>query len=99
MAYTGQRARVDGNHSKIVKQLRQYPNITVRSVATIKGFCDIIVGYMDKNYLYELKDPEKPPSARRLTPDEEVFHQTWKGHIKIALTVEEILKDINYNHS
>jgi hypothetical protein len=99
MAYTGQRARVDANHKDIVTKLRQYPNITVRSVATIKGFCDIIVGYNNTNYLYEIKDPNKPPSARKLTPDEIKFHDEWKGHVKIALTTEDILKDINYKRS
>lgn len=92
-------ARIDANQPSIVKDLRQYPNITVRSVATIKGFCDIVVGYNNRNYLYEIKDPDKPPSARKLTPDEKDFHDSWKGHIKIALTTEEILQDIGYKHS
>ena len=94
MGYTGKRARVDGNHSKIVKELRMYPGVSVRSVATIKGFCDIIVGFRGVNYLYEIKDPSKPPSARKLTEDEQKFHDSWTGHVKVILTTDEILKDI-----
>ena len=94
--YSGQRAKVDANHPEIVKELRKHHGITVKSVAQIKGFCDIIVGYKGKNYLYEIKDPSKPPSARKLTEKEKTFHNEWKGHIKIALTTEFILKDIGY---
>lgn len=89
-------ARVDANHASIVKQLRQYPNITVRSVATIKGFVDIIVGYNNRNYLFEIKDPQKPPSARKLTPDEIEFHRDWTGQADVILTTEEIIKIIGY---
>ena len=94
MSYSGRRAKVDGNQSDIVKELRSIPGVTVRSVATIKGFCDIIVGHEGFNYLYEIKDPNQPPSARKLTEEEQKFHDSWKGHVKTILTTDEILKDI-----
>ena len=96
--YTGQKARVDANHPQIVSELRKYSDITVRSVATIKNFLDIVVGYDGRNYLFEIKDPEKPPSARKLTPGEKKFMDEWKGQAEIALTTQDILQSINYKH-
>lgn len=94
--YSGQRARTDSNHSQIIKDLRKLHSVTVKSVASIKKFCDIIVGYKDRNYLIEIKDGEKPPSQRKLTPDEKEFHDEWTGQINIALNINDILNIIDY---
>ena len=37
----------------------------------------------------EVKDGKKPPSARRLTPDEQEFHEKWNGVIHIVNSPEE----------
>lgn len=96
MGYQRINAKVDSNHPQIVKELRKLKGVTVRSVATIKNFLDIIVGYAGKNYLFEIKDPDKPPSARKLTPGEQKFMDEWTGQADLALTTEDILKVINY---
>ncbi len=61
-----------------------------------KGFPDIICCSCksNQNYLFEIKDPDKLPSQRKLTPDEKEFHKKWQGQIDIIETVEDALKII-----
>jgi hypothetical protein len=30
--------------------------------------------------LLEVKDGSKPPSAQKLTPQQEIWHRDWRGH-------------------
>lgn len=88
--------KVDVNQSTLVKQLRSIPGLTVTHTHTLgQGMADIIVGYQGRNYLLEIKDPNKPPSARKLTPDEERFHREWKGQIAVVETLEDVLTLLN----
>jgi hypothetical protein len=85
--------KVDANQAQLVEQLRQIPGLTVAHTHTIgKGFPDLVVAYKGVNYLLEVKDPNKPPSAKKLTPDEQKFHQSWTGRIAVVETVEDVLK-------
>jgi len=84
--------RTDRNHSEIINAIRKIPNISVFSTHEVgKGFPDIVVGYKGINYLIEIKDGNKPPSARKLTPDEVKFHSNWRGQIKIVNNLDEVL--------
>lgn len=84
-------ARVDANQSAIVEALRKL-GATVLHLHTIgKGAPDIAVGYMGKNALIEIKDGSKPPSARKLTPDEERFHAEWRGQVAVVESVDEAI--------
>jgi len=80
-------AKIDSNQAEIVTQLRSIPGISVRSVAQLKGFCDIIVGYKNQNFLFEIKQTEKS----QLTFKEKLFHRQWKGQVKTVTNVEQIL--------
>jgi hypothetical protein len=91
MGYHRLNCKVDTNHTEIVKQLRQYPNISVKDTHILKGFVDIIVGYKGFNYLIEIKF-----GKGKLTEDEIKFQEPWKGQVDICRSVEEILKLINY---
>ena len=85
-------ARTDANQAEIVGFLRAIPGVTVLSLAPVGNGCpDILVGYKKQNWLFELKDPNKPPSARKLTKDQETFHAAWNGQIDVAETFGEIL--------
>lgn len=87
-------AKVDANQKEIVAALRQ-AGASVSSTATIgKGFPDLIVGYRGVNYLLECKDGSKPPSERKLTPDQVLFHVKWTGQITVVNSVNEALKAI-----
>jgi hypothetical protein len=84
--------RTDKNHAEIIKALRKIPNLSVFSTHEVgKGFPDIVIGYKGINYLIEIKDGNKPPSARKLTDCEVKFHQDWRGQIKIITNLDEVL--------
>lgn len=87
-------ARVDANQEQVVSALRGV-GATVQSLAaTGKGVPDLLVGYRSKNYLMEVKDGSKPPSERRLTPDQEIWHDGWKGTVHVVNTPTEAVKVI-----
>jgi len=82
-------ARVDRNQSSIVEALRKL-GASVLHLHTIgKGAPDIAVGYKGRNALIEIKDGAKPPSARKLTPDEQKFHAEWRGQVAIIESIDE----------
>lgn len=84
-------ARVDGNHQEIVEGLRGV-GASVQSLATIgKGCPDILVGFRGVNYVMEIKDGNKPPSARKLTPDEKKWHFDWRGEVHVVESLQEAL--------
>lgn len=84
--------RTDRNHAEIINALRKIPNLSVFSTHEVgKGFPDIVIGYKGVNYLIEIKDGNKPPSARKLTDAELQFHYNWKGQIKIVNNLDEVL--------
>lgn len=84
-------ARTDTNQSAIVAALRQH-GASVQCLHTIgKGVPDLLVGWQGRNYLLEIKDNSKPPSARRLTPDEEQWHLEWRGQVQVVSSVEEAI--------
>lgn len=86
--------RVDDNQKRIVEQLRRL-KISVQHLHAIgKGCPDLLLGFRNKNFLIELKDAEKNPSAKKLTDDEQEFFNEWRGQVNKCETLEEILKVI-----
>ena len=89
-------ARVDENQGLIVKALRVC-GATVRVISQGDGIPDLLVGYRGHTILMEVKDGNKPPSARQLTPAEQIFFDQWTGgKLFIVNSVEEaldVLKD------
>ena len=71
--------RADRNQSKIVADLRR-AGFSVQDLHTVGDGCpDILVGHQGMNWLFEIKNPEQPPSKRKLSDDEEKWHTEWKG--------------------
>ena len=67
------RAKVDDNQPEIVKALRGI-GAFVQSLASVgQGTPDLLVGFRGLWHLREVKDGDKPPSARKLTPAEIEF--------------------------
>ena len=86
-------AKVDGNHRAILCGLNRCPHVTARSLAAVgDGMPDIIAGYLGRNYLFEIKDPAQPPSKRKLTPRQEMFHRWWAGDVRTVETLDECLE-------
>ena len=88
--------RIDANQPEIVKALRQLPGVSVAITSDLgKGFPDLVVGYRGANYMYELKDPDKPPSGRKLTKSEQTFHDNWTGHVAVITTINSCMRTLN----
>jgi len=72
-------AKVDANQPEIVAALRRLGASVAHTHAVGQGFPDLVAGYAGRTVLIEVKDGSKPPSARKLTPDEAEFHDAWRG--------------------
>ena len=84
--------RVDANQADIVKALRAVGcNVAVTSQMG-GGFPDIVVGFRGRLFLMEVKDGSLPPSARKLTKPEQVFHAKWAGYVHIINSIDEALQ-------
>ena len=85
------RAATDRNQAEIVNALKRI-GCTVHCTHQLgDGFADIVVGFRGVNYLMEIKDGEKPPSAQRLTPHEREFHDKWQGSIVVVNSIDAAL--------
>lgn len=72
-------AKVDANHESVVQALRS-AGCSVQSLAALGNGCpDLLVGYKGMTLLFEVKDGTKPPSKRRLTPDQAEWIKAWTG--------------------
>lgn len=81
-------ARVDANQKQMVEELRS-AGFTVRHTHMIgEGFPDLVVGRWDVNLLVEVKQ-----EGEKLTPDERVFFETWKGAAIVATSAEQVIAE------
>lgn len=80
-------SRVDANQAAIVAALRKVGASVLHLHQLGHGAVDIIVGFAGENLMMEIKDGTKPPSARKLTPDEQKFHSDWRGQICVVDSV------------
>ena len=72
-------AKIDANQNDIVNALRR-AGATVQSLAANgQGVPDLLVGFKGQTFLFEIKDGDKPASARKLTPDQVEWHKAWRG--------------------
>lgn len=71
--------KVDANHAHIIEALRAV-GASVSSLASVgDGVPDLLVGYRGENFLLEVKDGTKVPSARRLTDAQTKWFGSWRG--------------------
>ncbi len=91
--------RVDENQSRIVDALRRVGMSVQVTSAVGEGFPDLVVGWkreirgvsLPTNLLMEVKDGSRPPSERRLTDAQEVWHREWRGQVVVVKTIAEAL--------
>lgn len=72
-------SKIDANQPEIVSALRKVGATVVTLAAVGKGVPDLLVGFRQSTYLLEVKDGQKPPSDRQLTPDQIDWHVSWTG--------------------
>ena len=87
-------ARVDDNQQEVVEALLKAGASVLYLHGVGMGAPDICIGFRGKNWLLELKDGDKRPSARKLTPMQERWHQQWRGHVAVVKDVDEALAAI-----
>ena len=84
-------AKVDDNQAEIVDALRRAGCSVCILSGVGRGCPDLAVGIKGVTYMLEIKDGKKPPSERRLTPAEEAWHNSWRGHAAVVKSVDEAL--------
>ncbi len=84
----------DANQAAIVKALRKVGASVCILSAVGQGCPDLLVGHGGANYLLEIKDGSLPPSARKLTPDQEAWHAVWLGEVEVVKDIPEALAAI-----
>lgn len=90
-------AKIDANQTEIAKALRQV-GASVQSLAsTGKGCPDLLVGFRGVNWLLEIKDGQKVKSARKLTEDQVVWHESWCGQVHVIESIDQAIKLISKN--
>jgi hypothetical protein len=85
--------KVDDNQAGIVAALRKLGFWVWPTHALGNGAPDVIVCRpRDKAFVWlEIKDGRKPPSARKLTEDEENFHAKCPGPVYVVGSLDEAL--------
>ena len=87
-------ARIDRNQPEIVAALRKV-GASVQPLHTVGGGCpDALVGFRGMWRLLEIKDGLKPPSERKLTPDEETWHALAQAPVSVVNSIEQALQAI-----
>lgn len=82
--------RVDSTQVQIVKELRRLGMEVEHLHMVGKGCPDILVGYKGKNVLLEIKKDEKA----KLTPDQVLWHRSWKGQVAVVSNVIDAIKAV-----
>ena len=87
-------ARTDANQAAIVRALESL-GCTVQSLAAVGGGVpDLLIGWRGMCLLFEVKDGAKPPSERKLTPDQVRWHRDWRGQVTVVETVDDALQAV-----
>lgn len=86
--------RIDENQPAIVQALTK-AGACVTSMASLgDGAADLLVSYRGAWHVIEIKNPLKPPSGRKLTPDQVAWHRRQHAPIGVVLTAEDALRHI-----
>jgi hypothetical protein len=72
--------KVDDNQRSVVMALRAIGCLVHHTHEAGGGFPDLLVGYRGRWLPVEIKDGSKPPSARKLTPRQVIWHDKASIH-------------------
>lgn len=89
-------AKVDANQKEIVNEFRKL-GCTVTPLHMVGQGCpDLVIGISGVNVLVEVKDGSKPPSERRLTDDQVLWHSAWRGmKVEIVISKADVVQLVN----
>jgi hypothetical protein len=88
-------ARTDDNQTEIVKEFRRL-GWCVLIISQLKKCCDIMVSKGGVTIAVEIKDGNKPPSARKLSTGEQEFKDNWLGRWELVESIDDVI-NINSN--
>lgn len=81
------KSRTDSNQKELVNFAKDH-GATVAHLHTLgKGIPDILIGYQGRNYLVEIKSEDG-----KLTSDEEVFFNNWRGDAAVVATKKDLIR-------
>lgn len=80
--------RADANQPALVEFLRHL-GATFQHTHQIAGALDGIVGIAGIDQRVEIKDPEQPPSARKLTKKEQTTFNDWRGRKPVIIETDD----------
>ena len=92
-------SRKDANHRHIQRAFEQH-YCRVKDVSGVPGFVDLVVKLGSQVRLVEIKDPNQPPSQRKLTVAEDKFWKYWGEDPLIVETyddVRRVVEDMRFN--
>lgn len=82
--------RVDANHGEVVEAFRRL-GFAVADLSRLgSGIPDLAISRAGRTALIEVKDGDKPPSARKLTPDEQRFRDGWQGAYHVVCGLDDV---------
>lgn len=80
-------SKIDANQPEIVKALRA-AGCTVEHLHTVgKGCPDLLCAIAGHNFLIEVKDGSKDPSAQKLKPTQVEWHAKWNTDVYVVNSV------------
>jgi hypothetical protein len=86
------KTRKDGNQDEFVEDMEVIGASAV-SLAGVHGGCgDVLVGYMFRNFLFEIKNPERSEKDRQLRDSQVKFQASWKGQYEKVETSAEAMR-------
>lgn len=85
-------AKVDDNQKEIANAFRSMGVSVVVTSSAHDGFPDLVVGWGGITVLVEVKDGDKPPSKRKLTPKQVELHDSFLGAITVVETVGQAIE-------
>ena len=90
-------AKIDENQPEIVDALRKIGALVTILSAVGNGVPDLVVWYRGLWTMLEVKDGAKPPSARKLTGDQERWHAVHRdARVYVVTSAEEAIAAITH---
>ena len=89
-------ARTDDNQKEIVAAFEMCGLSVALLHRAGEGFPDLVVGYGGLSGLVEVKDGDKPPSARKLTKKQIQFREEWRGDYTVIKDTDEAIAFAEY---
>lgn len=80
-------AKADANQPKVVAAMRALGASVQHLHAVGQGCPDLLCAIAGVNFLVEVKDGDKVPSAQKLTPDQVTWHSKWHAPVYIINSV------------